>query len=130
MCGFGAILHGYLNPEIEEAVELQKQNGAVFNQPAEVMVELAESLVENIDFADWAVFAKNGSDLTTWAIRVAREKTQRKFIVKVKGHTMELMLGVTLDMEAESLPTGRIFLSLTGTILINWHLSSKIMTIK
>lgn len=85
MCGFGAILHGYSNPEIEEAVELQKQNGAVFNQPAEVMVELAESLVENIDFADWAVFAKNGSDLTTWAIRVAREKTQRKFIVKVKG---------------------------------------------
>ena len=130
MCGFGAILHGYSNPEIEEAVELQKQNGAVFNQPAEVMVELAESLVENIDFADWAVFAKNGSDLTTWAIRVAREKTQRKFIVKVKGAYHGVDAWCDPGYGGRILPTGRIFLSLTGTILINWHLSLKIMTIK
>jgi glutamate-1-semialdehyde 2,1-aminomutase len=41
--------------------------------------------VQRIDFADWAVFAKNGSDLTTWAIRVAREKTKRKYIIKAKG---------------------------------------------
>ena len=47
--------------------------GSVFNQPSEVAVELAEVLVQRIDFADWAVFAKNGSDLTTWAIRVARK---------------------------------------------------------
>ncbi len=85
MCGFGAILHGYNHPEIEEAAQRQRSKGAVFNQPAEVMVDLAESLVDGIDFAQWAVFAKNGSDLTTWAIRVAREKTQRKFIVKAKG---------------------------------------------
>ena len=33
----------------------------------------------------WAVFAKNGSDITTWAIRVAREKSKRKYIIKAKG---------------------------------------------
>ena len=85
MCGFGAILHGYANQEIDTAVDEQRKLGMVFNQPAEVLVDLAEALVEKIDFADWAVFAKNGSDLTTWAIRVAREKTQRKFIVKASG---------------------------------------------
>lgn len=85
MCGFGAILHGYNNPEIEEAVLLQKEKGSVFNQPSPLMVNLAEALVERIDFADWAVFAKNGSDLTTWAIRVAREHTGRPLIIKAKG---------------------------------------------
>jgi glutamate-1-semialdehyde 2,1-aminomutase len=85
MCGFGAILHGYLNPEIEHAVDLQRSKGSIFNQPSLLMVELAERMVQAIDFADWAVFAKNGSDLTTWAIRVAREKTGREFVIKAEG---------------------------------------------
>ena len=85
MCGFGAILHGYSNPEIDNFANEQRKKGAVFNQPSPVMVELAESLTSKIDFADWAVFAKNGSDLTTWAIRVAREQTQRPFVIKAKG---------------------------------------------
>lgn len=85
MCGFGAILHGYSNAEIEESANEQRSNGAVFNQPSPIMVELAELLTTNINFADWSVFAKNGSDLTTWAIRVAREETGRPFVVKAKG---------------------------------------------
>ena len=85
MCGFGAILHGYNHPEIEEAVTLQREKGSVFNQPSSLMVELAETLVAKVDFAEWAVFAKNGSDLTTWAIRVARESTGRPLVIKAKG---------------------------------------------
>jgi len=85
MCGFGAVLHGYLNPRIEEAVTQQKTKGAIFNQPSTQMVELAELLVERVDFADWAVFAKNGSDLTSWALRVAREKTGREYVIKARG---------------------------------------------
>ena len=85
MCGFGAILHGYSNSEIEESANEQRSKGSVFNQPSPLMVELAELLTTNINFADWSVFAKNGSDLTTWAIRVAREETGRPFVVKAKG---------------------------------------------
>ena len=85
MCGFGAILHGYLHPRIEEAVLQQRSLGSIFNQPSTHMVELAELLVARIDFADWAVFAKNGSDLTSWAIRVAREKTGREYVIKARG---------------------------------------------
>jgi glutamate-1-semialdehyde 2,1-aminomutase len=33
---------------------------------------------------DWALFAKNGSDVTTWAVRVAREHTGRPKIVMVR----------------------------------------------
>ena len=85
MCAYGAVLHGYNHPEIEESVNEQRKLGTVFNHPHEVSVELAEKLTDMIDFAEWAVFAKNGSDLTTWAIRVAREKTQRSIVVKAKG---------------------------------------------
>jgi len=85
MCGFGAVLHGYQNPDIERAVQNQRQYGAVFNQPHSLMVQLAEKLVDRVDFAEWAVFAKNGSDLTTWAIRVAREKTEKEYIIKARG---------------------------------------------
>jgi glutamate-1-semialdehyde 2,1-aminomutase len=48
------------------------------------MVQLAERLVEGIPGVDWALFAKNGSDVTTWAIRVAREQTGRPKIVTVR----------------------------------------------
>lgn len=85
MCGFGAILHGYSNSEIEASASQQRQKGSVFNQPGSIMVELAESLTSKIDFANWAVFAKNGSDLTTWAIRVAREYSNKPYVIKAEG---------------------------------------------
>lgn len=85
MCAYGAVLHGYQHPIIEEVVEIQRRKGAIFNHPNEVVVELAEKLTQTIDFASWSVFAKNGSDLTTWAIRVAREYTKRPLIVKALG---------------------------------------------
>ena len=85
MCAYGAVLHGYQNPRIEAAVEKQRKLGSIFNHPNEVVVELAEKLTQVVDFASWSVFAKNGSDLTTWAIRVAREQTKRPLVVKALG---------------------------------------------
>lgn len=85
MCGYGPMLLGYHHPEVEEAVATARARGAAFNHPTELTVTLAETLVRRIDFADWAVFAKNGSDLTTWAVQVAREATGRRKVVKVAG---------------------------------------------
>ena len=85
MCAYGAVLHGYQHPRIEEAVAEQRKLGSIFNHPNEVVVELAEKLTQMVDFASWSVFAKNGSDLTTWAIRVAREQTKRSLVVKAVG---------------------------------------------
>ena len=85
LCGYGSSLLGYADSEVEEAAELQRTDAAVLNQPTERMVELAEVLTERIDFAEWAVFAKNGSDVTTWATRVAREHTGRRLVLKAKG---------------------------------------------
>ncbi len=85
MCAYGPIVLGYQDPEVEAAVAAQRAQGDAFNHPTERTVELAERLTQLIDFADWAVFAKNGGDMTTWAIRVAREHTHRPKILKLRG---------------------------------------------
>jgi glutamate-1-semialdehyde 2,1-aminomutase len=85
MCAYGPIILGYQHPEIEEAVEKQRALGNCFNHPSPVMVELAEELVSMIKFSRWAVFGKNGSDMTTWAIQVAREFTGKKKILTIHG---------------------------------------------
>jgi glutamate-1-semialdehyde 2,1-aminomutase len=82
MCGFGPILLGYQHPEICEAAREAELLGDCFNHPTEYSVRLAEQMVAQIERADWAVFGKNGSDMTNWAIRVAREQTGRKRIAK------------------------------------------------
>ncbi|MEG1585077.1 MAG: aminotransferase class III-fold pyridoxal phosphate-dependent enzyme, partial [Anaerovorax sp.] len=53
--------------------------------PSRVMVDFAELLVDTIDMADWAFFAKNGGDVTSLAILTARAATGRKKIMQVKG---------------------------------------------
>ncbi|AHF89615.1 glutamate-1-semialdehyde 2,1-aminomutase [Opitutaceae bacterium TAV5] len=85
MCGYGPLVLGYHHPEVEAAAEAARRRGACFNHPTPLLVDLAEKLVERIDFADWAVFGKNGSDLTTWAVMVAREATGRPGIVRIRG---------------------------------------------
>jgi glutamate-1-semialdehyde 2,1-aminomutase len=84
LCGYGTISLGYRHPVVEEAVSKQREKGTLFNHPTIHQPELAERLTDLVDFADWAVFGKNGSDMTTWAIQVAREHTKRKKIIKVK----------------------------------------------
>ncbi|MCB1153847.1 MAG: aminotransferase class III-fold pyridoxal phosphate-dependent enzyme [Deltaproteobacteria bacterium] len=85
MCAYGPMIVGYANDEVNAAAIEAMQQGDCFNHPSELMVKLAERMVESIPHADWAVFGKNGSDMTTWATMVAREHTDRRKIVMVKG---------------------------------------------
>jgi glutamate-1-semialdehyde 2,1-aminomutase len=85
LCGYGPMVLGHQHPEVEEAAGRQQRQALCLNHPSAVMVDLAEHLVSLIDFSAWAVFGKNGSDMTTWAVQVAREHTQRRKILKVAG---------------------------------------------
>ena len=85
MCAYGPMVIGHNHPKVEEAVRKQQALGNCLNHPAPVMIELAEYMVDLVGMADWAVFAKNGSDMTTWAVQVAREFTGRPGIVRIKG---------------------------------------------
>jgi len=85
MCAYGPVVLGYQHPEVEEAAAKQRESGNAFNHPTERFVELVERLVGGVDFAAWGVLAKNGGDVTTWAIQVAREHTKRKKILRLRG---------------------------------------------
>jgi len=85
LCGYGPVILGHGDEAVEAAAEAQRQAGDCMNHPTERVVELAEYLTGRVSFADWAVFAKNGSDLTTWAVMVARAHTGRAKVLKVKA---------------------------------------------
>ena len=85
MCSWGPILLGHRHPRVEAAVQEQHALADCGNGPAPVMVDLAERLVEVVDHADWARFAKNGSDATTLCLTLARADTGRTTILAAQG---------------------------------------------
>ncbi|CAN5296310.1 aminotransferase class III-fold pyridoxal phosphate-dependent enzyme [soil metagenome] len=85
LCSWGPIIHGYQHPKIEEAVERQRRICDTANGPSEHFVALAEKLVDVVEHADWAMFAKNGSDVTTMSLTIARAYTGRATILVEEG---------------------------------------------
>ena len=85
MCSYGPIVLGHNHPKVDEAARRQATDGNCFNGPGRVWVELAEQLVGITPWAAWTVFAKNGSDVCTWAIEVARAATGRRKVLAAKG---------------------------------------------
>ena len=85
MCAYGPMVLGYRNNIVDEAAITQLNQVDCATSPSPVMVELAEYLVDLIPVADWAFFAKNGGDITTYALMIARAHTKRKKIITIKG---------------------------------------------
>ena len=85
MCAYGPMILGYQNEIIDNAAKNQSELSDCVTGPAPVMVELAEYLVDLIPIADWAYFAKNGGDVTSLSLMVARDATHKKKIVLIKG---------------------------------------------
>jgi len=85
MCAYGPMVLGYNHEKVDSAAIKQIQSANCVTAPTPLMVELAECLVDLIPRADWAFFAKNGGDVTGYALMVARAATGRKKIVMVKG---------------------------------------------
>ncbi|EXL10537.1 aminotransferase class III-fold pyridoxal phosphate-dependent enzyme [Aquamicrobium defluvii] len=85
MCAWGPNLLGYRHAGIDEAALAQIRNGDIANGPSELMVDLAELLVDTIDYAEWAMFQKNGTDATTACVTIARAATGKRKILVAKG---------------------------------------------
>lgn len=85
MCSWGPIVLGHLHPEVEEAVARQHAQVDCGNGAAPVMVDLAERLVSLVDDGAWALFAKNGADITTLSLTLARAHTGRRTVLVANG---------------------------------------------
>jgi glutamate-1-semialdehyde 2,1-aminomutase len=85
MCCFGPNILGYEHPVVERAAAAQRARGDTLSGPAGCMVELAELLVGTVAHADWAMFAKNGTDATSLCLAVARAATGRSAVLTARG---------------------------------------------
>jgi glutamate-1-semialdehyde 2,1-aminomutase len=85
MCAYGPNVLGYGHHAVQAAIVAQYARGNAMTMPSERTVELAELLTARWDFADWAMFGKNGSDVTTLATRLARAATGRAKILVQRG---------------------------------------------
>lgn len=68
---------GYGVVEIDEAIRRQLADGITFSMMHPLEVEVAEKLAEAIPCAEMVRYAKNGSDVTAAAVRLARHITGR-----------------------------------------------------
>ena len=85
LCAYGPMVVGYANPAVETAAARQRELCDSMDLPAPNMVELAERLVGLSPAMAWTMFAKNGSDVCSWALAVAREATARPVVAMVAG---------------------------------------------
>ena len=85
MCSYGPVVLGHQHPRVEQAARAQAALADCQNGPGAVMVDLAELLVSTVRHADWAMFAKNGTDATTACCTIARAQTGRAKILAARG---------------------------------------------
>lgn len=84
--GNRVVILGHAYPAVNEAVKRQIDLGVNFSRPAMLEYELAEYLVDLWPSAEMVKFGKNGSDVTTAAMKLARAATGRKYIAYCADH--------------------------------------------
>ena len=84
--GLTAIILGYNDADVQQAVAEQICKGVIYTLPHKLEIEVAEMLVDMIPCAEMVRFGKNGSDTTTGAIRLARAYTGRDHIAHCGYH--------------------------------------------
>jgi len=84
--GLRSVTLGHAYPPVVEAAYRQMLLGVNFNRPTQIEVECAEKLTSLIDSAEMVKFAKNGSDVTTAAIKLARAYTGRDLVAICVDH--------------------------------------------
>jgi glutamate-1-semialdehyde 2,1-aminomutase len=84
--GLRAVTLGHAYPPVVEAAHRQMLLGSNFTRPAVIEIECAESLLGLIAGADMVKFAKNGSDVNTAAVKLARAFTGRDIIAVCADH--------------------------------------------
>jgi len=116
MCAYGPNILGYNDEDVDKAVMEQMKVGNCATLPFGKMVDMAETLTDMVDMADWAFFAKNGGDTTSFALMVAKAATGRKKTVLIKGNYH----GVAPWTQSVGAP-GIIEEDLMNNIYIEWN---------
>jgi glutamate-1-semialdehyde aminotransferase len=87
LCGYGPIILGYREEEVDEAVYKQiKDKGFCFTLTQKYQNQLAKKLTELVPSSELSIFLKTGSDATTASVRIARAYTNRLKVMRCGYH--------------------------------------------
>ena len=84
--GCRAVTLGHAFPPVIDAIQSELENGLNFGRPSPLEVDCAQQLLSMIDGAEMCKFAKDGSTVTTAALKLARAHTGRDKIAFCKDH--------------------------------------------
>ena len=84
--GLTSVSLGHAYKPVLDAVKRELVKGSNFQCPAPIEVELAEYFLSQVPGAEMVKFAKNGSTVTTAALKLARAYTGRKYVAFCSDH--------------------------------------------
>lgn len=84
--GLRSVILGYAYEEVNRKVIEAIQKGNNLTRPTTLELQAAEAFVELIDSVEMVKFAKNGSNVTTAAVKLARAYTGRDYIARCIDH--------------------------------------------
>lgn len=84
--GLRSVTLGHAFEPVVEAAHRQMLLGCNFTRPAKIEMDYAQDLLGVLTNADMVKFAKNGSDVTTAAIKLARAYTERDMVAICSDH--------------------------------------------
>ena len=94
-----AVTIGYADPRVNAAAIAQIDNGVNLTRATEVELEAAELICNLIPCAEMVKFGKNGSNVTTAAVKIARAYTGRRYVCVPRQHPFfsfdDWFIGVT-----------------------------------
>jgi glutamate-1-semialdehyde 2,1-aminomutase len=119
ICGLGANILGYGHEEVTAAITAQAMSGCTLSLGSAIEVETAEKVKEIFPFVERVRFLKTGSDACEAAIRIARTKTGRKWVLSegYHGHGSEF---VALTPPAQGIAIDSWVADLNGPIEHDW----------
>lgn len=84
--GLRSVTLGHAYDSVDEAAYREMQKGINFTRPALIEIEAAEKVLSLIKSGEMVKFAKNGSDVTTAAVKLARAYTGRNMVAVCGDH--------------------------------------------
>ena len=76
-----SITLGYQNSKVDAGVRKQLRKGSIFSLPGKLETIVAEKISQLVPSLEMMRFAKNGSDATAAAVRLARAYTNRDHVI-------------------------------------------------
>ena len=81
-----AITIGYADDRVNAAAVAQIEAGVNLTRASMVELQAAELVCDTIDSAEMVKFGKNGSNVTTAAVKIARAYTERRYVCLPRQH--------------------------------------------